>query len=322
MQSPVRLMVPLVALTLVAVLALILAFQGSCGRNDVPVREPGPFRAVVTIPPLRGLVSPLLPAGAGMYVVIPPGRSEHGYEFTPADVQALAHADLAFYVGLGLEPRIERFLSLRPTPSRQEVSFARAVGLEDADGGHHHHDHEHGEDCDHGDDDPHVWLDPVLCAQVIPSVRQAVERSLARQGGLSEDERSRLDAAEAELIGNINELHEWAAEKLAPHQGKYIVTHHAAWGRLAERYGLKVAAVIRPVETSEPTPGTLAAAVEAIRSHGVPAIFVEPQFNPAAAERIARSAGVRVAVLDPLGDGDWFAMMRANIESLAESLTD
>jgi zinc transport system substrate-binding protein len=318
MPIPTRALAGLLAILLLWVL---MGLAG-CGRGDAaPARDPGPFRAVVTITPLEGLLKPLLPEGAEIYTVIPPGRSEHGYEFTPADVSALTKADLVLYVGLGLEPRIERHLSLKPRPTREVVSFAQAVGVEVPGRQHHHSDHEHDDGCDHGDDDPHIWLDPVLCAKLIPALRQAVERSLAGQNLATEDELVRLHTAEQEMVLRINELHEWAAEQLAPLAGKSIVTHHSAWGRLAERYGLKVAAVIRPID-AEPTPGAISATVQAIRREQVRAIFTEPQYNAAAAERIARAANVRVATLDPLGDGDWFKMMRANIESLAEALAD
>lgn len=311
----------IMALILLGLSVCLAASLTACGRGDgVPERQPGPMRVAVTIPPLKGLIEPLLPEGAQVYIVIPPGRSEHGYEFTPADVAALSNADVAVYIGLGLEPRIERFLSLNATPRRQVVSFAQVIGLEEAGAVHHHHEHTHDEHCDHGDDDPHIWLDPVLCAQLIPHLRVAVERSLDQQGMLNEAQKSRLAEAERELIARIQELHAWTGEMLEPHAGKYIVTHHAAWGRLADRYGLKVAAVIRPFETVEPTPRAISATVEAIRQHNVGAIFVEPQFNPAAAERIAAAASVRIALLDPLGSGDWFGMMRGNVESLAEAL--
>jgi zinc transport system substrate-binding protein len=307
------------ALTVLLALACFALAAFSCDRADAtPRRDPGAFRAAVTIAPLKGLVEPLLPQPHQIYILIPPGRSEHGYEFTPSDVSALSKADLAVYIGLGLEPRIERFLSLNATPLREVVSFAQAVGVEEPGSAHHHHAHD--ENCDHGDDDPHVWLDPVLCAELIPVLRKALEQNLEKQGALNAAERERLARAEQSLVAQILELHEWAEKKLAPHAGKAIVTHHAAWGRLADRYGLKVAAVIRPIDTAEPTPRAIASAVEAIRQQDVRAIFIEPQFNPAAAERIAQSAGVHVAMLDPLGDGDWFKMMRANIESLAEAL--
>jgi zinc transport system substrate-binding protein len=109
-------------------------------------------------------------------------------------------------------------------------------------------------------------------------------------------------------------------EVLAPYKGAKIVTHHAAFGRFAERYGLIVAEVIKGTEGAEPTPGRIAAIVEAVKAEQVKAIFIEPQFNATAAERIARASGVKLGKLDPLGDGDWFAMMRANADAIATNL--
>ena len=99
-----------------------------------------------------------------------------------------------------------------------------------------------------------------------------------------------------------------------------LVTHHAAWKRLAERYGLKIAAVIRPIESAEPTAEAIAGAVHAIQDQHIPVIFVEPQFSSKAAERIAAQTGVRIGHLDPLGDGDWFKLMRSNLDSLVANL--
>jgi zinc transport system substrate-binding protein len=129
-----------------------------------------------------------------------------------------------------------------------------------------------------------------------------------------------LSAAEAEMLSDVRALDTEYKSRLASFAGRAIVTHHAAWKRLADRYGLKVAAVIRPIESSEPTAAAVTAAVHAIEEQHVGAIFVEPQFSPQAAERIVAIAKVKVAGLDPLGDGDWFKMMRANLDSLVKNL--
>jgi zinc transport system substrate-binding protein len=99
------------------------------------------------------------------------------------------------------------------------------------------------------------------------------------------------------------------------------VTYHNAFARPAERYGFKVAAVIRDFDT-DPGPADLAKVVDAIREQSVHTIFVEPQYSPAAANKIRDMAGVTVATLDPLGDGDWFAMMQKNLDALAAGLGD
>lgn len=287
----------------------------SCNR--AAPRQPGPARVVVTIAPLEGLVKPLLPEDAQLKVLIPPGRSEHGYELTPADVASLNSADLVVLVGMGLDSQAETHLKKHVSTNRRQVVFGHIAGHDHEDHGHDH-DHDHGHD--HGDEDPHLWLDPHEVRKLIPALRIAVEQSLKAQGALTDAARERLNAAEKRLLDDVKALDAEYASRLEPFKGRSIVTHHAAWGRLAERYGLKVAAVIRPFEGAEPTPDNINQAADAIREQKVSVIFIEPQFSPQAAERLAQITGVRTAPLDPVGDGDWFKLMRKNLDSLAENL--
>lgn len=306
-------------------LALGLA---ACERAGQP--GAGPYRAVVTVPALAGLVRPLLPPGAGLEILMRPGRSEHGYEFSPTDIAALGRADLVVYVGLGLEPQVRAFLQKRPSDRRRTVCFAEVVGLEQPGPVPERHDHAHedahdhgpadADEHDHGVIDPHLWLDPVLVRQLIPAVRAQIEAGLAATGRLDDSARSRLEAQQARLLAEIDAIDEAHRARLAPFAGQAIVTHHAAFGRLAERYGLDIAEVLRPMETAEPAAGQVAKVVEAVKSRHVPAIFVEPQFDASAARRIAEAAGVQVGTLDPLGSGDWAGLMRANLEELASRL--
>jgi ABC-type Zn uptake system ZnuABC Zn-binding protein ZnuA len=277
----------------------------------------GPLRAVVTVAPLASLVRPFLPEGAELNILMAPGRSEHGYEFSPSDIAHLGQSHVAVYVGLGLEPQVAEFLKNHASASRSVVVFADAVGIDAHD--HAHHDHAPGEECNHVVD-PHLWLDPGLVEKLVPAIHDAVAVAAERRGQLTDAERTRLAAARDDLLARVRAVDEEYRAALTPLKGKAIVTHHAAFPRLAERYGLTVADVIRDVSTSEPTPGQIAETVNAIRSQNVRVVFFEPQFNPRAAQRIAQAAGVRLGKLDPLGDGDWFAMMRANLQSLTTNL--
>ena len=103
--------------------------------NTPPAHAAPPLRAVVTVAPLKGIIEPLLPPGSTLSVLMPPGRSEHGYEFTPSDIAALAKADLVVYVGLHLEPRVAAALREHPVQGREVICFAEAVGLLVAEGG-------------------------------------------------------------------------------------------------------------------------------------------------------------------------------------------
>jgi ABC-type Zn uptake system ZnuABC Zn-binding protein ZnuA len=291
-----------------------------------------PLKVVVTVAPLKGLVEPLLPQGSTVTVLMQPGKSEHGYEFTPADVAALAKADLVVYVGLGLEGRIEGTLKKQGSTARPVVCFADAVGIKST-GELEHDEHNGAEHHEHGAGyvDPHLWLDPVLVGKLVPELRRAVghaveakSRKIPSQEGATATamEEKRLAQSEAALLERVSAVGKEWTDRLAPLRGRSVVTHHNAFSRPADRYGFKVAAVIREFETSEPSPGDIAKVVEAIRKEHVKTIFVEPQFSSAAADRIAERAGVKVGHLDPLGDGDWFKMMKGNLEALVSGLSD
>jgi zinc transport system substrate-binding protein len=176
------------------------------------------------------------------------------------------------------------------------------------------HDHR-ADEHKHGVD-PHVWLDPVLVLELVPAIRSAIQSATALRG---EPRAEELETKEADMLARVREVDQAYRTRLAPLAGRAIVTHHAAFDRLADRYGLRIAAVIREVESGEPTPGAIAHVVEAIRKESVPAIFVEPQFDASVGARIAREAGVELGHLDPLGNGDWFAMMHANLAEIVRA---
>lgn len=306
-------------------------------------RPEGPMRVVVTLPPLEGLVRPLLPEGSSIRVLIPPGRSEHGYEPTVEDILALEQADLVVLVGMGLESSVDAALRKRPRPYRHEARLGVILGLEDSHGGHghdehghdehahdehvHDHAHEHQADDDHAHDshshahaiDPHVWLDPALVAQFVPEVARLVKASVT-ESALGDS--ASVDRSLAALLARIDRIDAEYRSRLAPLSGRAIVTHHAAFGRLADRYGLRVVEVIRPIEGAEPTPEDIAQVADAIAAEGVRAIFIEPQFDARGAQLIAQRTGVKLGVLDPLGTGDWFAMMDANLQELVDKLAE
>ncbi len=297
------------------VAASMLATITACtGREPAP--RTGPLRIVVSIPPLVGLVRPLVTSDHEITMLIKPGQSCHGHEMTPADAAAIARADVVIYVGLGLEPQIEGMLKSRPDTRRRVVCFADAVGIRADDHTHHHHGPD--EECDHGPVDPHLWVDPALVKQLIPAVGSAVREAM--QGRATAEDIARSHQAEAALLEEITTLETELRDILQPASGQSIITHHDAFSRLVADHGITVAAVIRPIATDEPTPGEIAAAVRALKEQGARGVFIEPQFSSAAASRIADSAGVPLGRLDVLGDGDWFAMMRSNAREIARVL--
>jgi zinc transport system substrate-binding protein len=298
--------------------------MASPGAGQAPARErvsAAAPRVVVSIPPLRGLVEPML-VEAGLAregevrTLVPPGVSEHGYEIPPSTLAALNRADVVVLVGLGLEPQVEKFLESRPREGRVVVRAQDALGIE----GEHEHVHEDADGdgvCDghHGPVDPHVWLDPHQAERIV----SAVAAALVAHAGPDEAMAGRIRQAEASMLLRVREVDRAYRERLEGAKVRTLVVGHDAWRHLGSRYNLTTVP-IKGLTAGEPTPSSLSAAGAAIREKGARAVFVEPQLNQRPGRRIARSAGVEVLEIDPLGDGDWVKMMMTNLDRIARGL--
>jgi zinc transport system substrate-binding protein len=161
--------------------------------------------------------------------------------------------------------------------------------------------------------DPHVWLDPVRFADVA--------RELGRELG-------REDAARA-VADELATLDEDYSRGLASCDRDVLVTTHAAFGHLADRFGLTQLALAGSSPEAEPGPRELERLVERVRDSGATTVFSEPLVSDRLAETVAREAGATVATLDPLeglsderlaaGD-DYLSVMRDNLDLLREAL--
>ncbi len=161
--------------------------------------------------------------------------------------------------------------------------------------------------------DPHVWLDPIRYAAIAERIGEELDRR-------PEAERfaAKLRVLDGEFRRGLShcERHE-------------IVTSHAAFGYLAERYGLEQVAITGIAPEAEPTPRELEDVVREVQAVGATTIFSEALVSPRLAETVAREVGAKTAVLDPLeglteqevGAGeDYFSIMRANLAALRKAL--
>ncbi len=289
-----------------AVGALIGAVMllGACGeRASKPARP----TVAVSIFPIFDVVRRVAGDRFEVLCVLPPGRTEHSYEPTPRELAVLAETDLAFAVGLGLDGWLQRVvthaavgartveLGAALTPRRFTPAEIGVVG------GHDHDGHGHS----HGAHDPHFWLDPLRMIEVVDPIVEALtalepsaREALSRRG---EEEKARL-----------RELHAAIEASSRRWRRRDIVTFHGSFGYFAERYGLRVVAVVEPQPGREPTPRYVEEVVGVLRAQESAALFYEPQLDPRAARIVAREAGRAAHELDPLGGTEG----RASYEAL------
>ncbi len=270
-----------------------------------PTPTPTPLRIVVTIPPIEWAVRGLAPDDADITLLMPPGVSPHGFELTPAQVMAIAKADVLVMAGAMLEPPVEAALRAHASDTRRVVRFEEVVAEDEAIAfDHEHHHHEDGEH-NHGPIDPHFWLDPLLMERFVDKLAAEFGAPAGKAAPLREACRG-VHAEYASAIGALPR--------------RTLVVQHSAYAYLCDRYGLEVGAALRPMSLVAPSPRDIAAAKVLIETQGVRAIYIEPQISRAEADRLASKTGVKVLMLDPLGEGDWPKTMRANLGALVEGL--
>lgn len=274
----------------------------SCGGSDASA--PGQGKSLVaSFYPLAFAAEQIGGPTVEVTNLTPPGAEPHDVELSVRDVEGVRSADLVLYLGSGFQPAVERAvdgaggeaLDLLEGLSKLEPT----EGVED--GGN--------EDAA----DPHVWLDPLLYAEMAERIGEALGRPRAAE----------------QLQRRLRDLHTDYEQGLADCQRREIVTSHAAFGYLAERYGLEQIAISGLSPEVEPTPRELERVVTEVRELGATTVFFETLVSPRLADTVARESGAEAAALDPLEGlteeevdrgSDYFSVMRDNLEALREAL--
>jgi len=245
-----------------------------------------------------------------------PGTEPHDLELSPRQVASVADADLVVYLG-GFQPAVDEATQQEAADRAFDVSdmvpLRPAIVL----------DTRPGEDADlpttKGDKDPHIWLDPTRLATVGDAL---ADRLAAIDPDRATTYQRRAQTLHARLISLDAEF----KTALAACQRHDIVVSHAAFGYLAERYGLRQIPIAGLTPDAEPSPGQLAEAAREARAHGVTTIFFETLASPVVAEAVAAEVGARTAVLDPIeglapGSADTYVtVMQQNLTTLITAL--
>ncbi len=108
-----------------------------------------------------------------------------------------------------------------------------------------------------------------------------------------------------------------------PAPAQQLVTSHAAFGYLSERYGLTQVPIAGLSPDVEPSAAQLAEVADFVKANGVTTIYAETLVEPAFAETVAKSTGAQLATLDPIegltsasAGRDYLEVMRSNLAAL------
>lgn len=282
-------------------------------------------------------------------MVIPPGADPHTYEPTSKQMTQIAESDLFLTIGHDLEPYVD---SMEKSLASENVTFVKTAedikllsaddtvhvhgedGHEEDEHGHEEDGHGHEEDehteeeaghseddgHNHGQYDPHVWLDPMNAV----SMAEAVEASFAEQAPDYKDEfADRLSAFKDEADALDTELQ---AAVDAGSKSELLVTH-AAYGYLAERYGFDQLPIAGLTPSEEPSQQALKRVIEEAQLHDLKHIAFEDTVTPKVAEVVKNEIGAEAVTIYNLEsvtkeqmDRSYFDLMRENVKALETAL--
>ena len=197
-----------------------------------------------------------------------------------------------------------------------KIAFVGILGDGDhPEEGHDDHDSEsddHGHD--HGEGDPHFWLNPRLVVHYVNQIANGLVAADPDNAGVY------LDNAAA-YIEKLEALDAYIADSLAgiSHERRVIVTFHDAFGYFGSRYDFEVMAFVG-AHAGEVSPDDISRVIDLVDDQGLQGVFAEPQFSADALEQVARDSGIGIGILRSLPDathGDYISMMRANADALA-----
>lgn len=279
----------------------------------------------------------------------------HAYQPTAQDLVKLNRADLVVFQGAELEPWTDSVIPELKSKGvftlevSHDLPLAKMEAHEDHHDDHHgkheehkdehhedehhndkhhddkHHDDEHDEHAghdehghNHGEFDPHTWLDPVLAQAMVDEILEAVIQ-------IDGENKSSYQANAQALKNRFTALDSAYKTGLANCANDKLIISHDAYGYIASRYNFEFYSITGFSPQDEPSAKILAELKEKA-DQGITHILIEENNIRGFADTLARETGLATGSANPLGRGtldagkDFFAVMQDNLASFKMAL--
>lgn len=282
----------------------------------------------VSIPPQKYFVEKIAANTLDINVIIPASTDEHNFDFKPATMKKLEKSDIYFTIGLEFE-RIfaDKFQSnfahlqvidtgkdLRNLATSHEHSENAHKSSHDKDAHTHlsgensqlndknshthnayeRHAHKHSNSHEtHSENDPHIWLDPILVKIQASTIAKALIAKYPQNKALYEANLAQFQAELDALNAEISALFEKSKNK------KFII-YHPSLAYFAARYHLVQIPV--EIEGKEPKTKDLQRLMSVAKKENIKTIFVQKGFSQNAAKSLAKELKASVVELNHLSD--------------------
>ena len=289
--------------TLLFLLLIIMNIVSGCGGQQSA--DKSKLQVAASFYPMAEFVQAVGGDKVQVTTLVPDGAEPHDWEPSPKDLTRLGRAQVFVYNGM-VEPWAQQALDALSERKIMPVEAGRGLFARA------------------GKQDPHVWVSPKKAIVQVQRITEALCEADAKHTDIYKDN-SRAYIAKLEQLDKRLA----AVSKAAPK--KVFVTAHAAFGHLAEDYGLRQLSVAGISAEAEPTPGDLQRLITTVKREKVCYVFFETLTDPKIAKLVAQETGAQTAVLDPLEgldeEGrkqglDYLKIMEQNIANLQRALNE
>ena len=233
-----------------------------------------PPRVVTSIKPVHSLVASIM-KGLGEPELLIAGEADpHNFTLKPSQARVLEQADLVFWIG----PAMEEFLT---GPLKSIGADAVSVTL-------------FGDSDEHGDENPHIWLDPVL-------MKKAVQKVVAAFGKADFKNVKTYETNAKRLLTRMDSLSANAESVFFQMKKSGFLTWHNAFEHFEKRYGLTSSGSITQHEEVKPGAARIRELQAHVKSGDVTCILSEPHANQKLIDTLTENSGVKVVSVDPSG---------------------
>lgn len=301
------------ALTVAAIATTAALALTSCASTAGSAAADGTLKVVATTTQLADFAHQIGGDDISLTGLLKPGASAHQFDPTPADLKALAEADVLIVNGAGLEGFVDSAVeasgfdgAVITASEGIDLAEAEEITAEGTDGnsGHDHDaDHDHVDDHtdeadhDHGSINPHLWTAPRFAEGMAAMIAGELARLDPEH---SNDYLARADT----YLAQLKALDGWVAAQFEriPEAERVLVSGHDSLRYYLHDYGIEFAGSLLPSfeDNAEPSITETDALIAAIQDRGVKAIFVESSLSPKLAETVAKATGVAVVASDTL----------------------
>ncbi|KDE94956.1 ABC transporter substrate-binding protein [Staphylococcus sp. TE8] len=260
----------------------------------------------------------------GKYVdvesIYPPGADLHSYEPTQKDMINIAKSDLFIYSSDGLDP-----VSAKITQSieNKNMKLALASDLNQKELIHSDdHDEDEGHNHAETENDPHVWLDPVLDRIFAEKIKDKLIQKDPKHKSYYEKNYKKLDKD----ISNIDKKMQKITK--SPKREKIIISHDSL-GYLTHRYHFKQEGV-NGMNDEEPSQKKILSIVKNIKNSKSPYVLYEQNITSKITDVIKKETDTQplsfhnLAVLTKKEKDNqsitYQSLMKKDIESLDKAL--